>query len=57
MTMLLRDGLPIVVGAGVGAAYYYFVGCRTGGCPITSNLYATTLYGAMMGWLTVGLFR
>lgn len=38
-------------GAVVGFLYYRFVGCRTGACPLTSNPYIATLYGAAMGVL------
>lgn len=38
-----------LIGALAGYAYYYFVGCNSGSCPITSNWYISTLYGSMMG--------
>lgn len=41
--------LPVAVGALLGYAYYYFIGCNTGSCPITSNPYTTTGYGALLG--------
>ncbi len=44
-------------GAAVGLLYQRFVGCRTGSCPITSNPYVATLYGALMGYLLSGGFR
>ncbi|MGA9119143.1 MAG: DUF6132 family protein, partial [Bacteroidota bacterium] len=34
-----------------GFLYYYFIGCASGTCPITSNPYVSTLYGAGMGLL------
>jgi ElaB/YqjD/DUF883 family membrane-anchored ribosome-binding protein len=40
-----------VVGAALGFAYYRFVGCSTGGCPITSNPWISTAYGALIGGL------
>jgi len=44
-----------LLGASGGYAYYYFVGCASGTCPISSNPYISTLYGAGMGLiLTVG---
>ena len=46
---ITRFVLPVFIGAGLGYAYYYFIGCNTGTCPITSNPYTTTAYGALMG--------
>jgi uncharacterized membrane protein YedE/YeeE len=43
----------ILAGAVIGFGYYYFVGCRTGTCPISGNPYISTLYGAMIGLLFV----
>jgi Family of unknown function (DUF6132) len=44
-----------LLGAFGGYAYYYFVGCRTGTCPISSNPWISTVYGAGMGLiLTIG---
>lgn len=39
----------IFVGALLGYLYYFFVGCRVGTCPITSNPYLLTLYGVIIG--------
>ncbi len=36
-------------GASLGFAYYYFIGCQSGSCPITSNPVISTLYGLMIG--------
>lgn len=44
-----------VLGAAAGFAYWYFVGCAGGNCPITSSPYISTLYGAGMGALLLGL--
>ncbi len=46
---LLRRVLPVLGGATIGYAYYYFIGCNTGSCPITSNPYISTAYGAFAG--------
>lgn len=47
----LRIILGIVLGGAAGFAYYKLVGCSTGACPLTSNPWITTLYGAAMGLL------
>ncbi|MFA5806719.1 MAG: DUF6132 family protein [Melioribacteraceae bacterium] len=47
--MLIKKILPVIVGAAMGFAYYYFIGCRTGTCPITGNPYISTFYGAIAG--------
>lgn len=48
-----RFVLPVLIGAVLGFAYYYFIGCNTGSCPITSNPYTTTGYGALLGLIWV----
>ncbi len=45
----LKLGAFIALGAIGGFAYYYFIGCVSGTCPITSNPYISTGYGALMG--------
>ena len=45
----LRLALGLVLGAIGGFAYYYYVGCASGTCPIKSNPVLMTLYGAGMG--------
>ena len=49
---LLR-ALSAALGGIAGFAYYYYVGCRTGACPISGNPWVSTLYGALIGWLAV----
>ena len=47
-----------LLGALSGYAYYYFVGCRSGACPISSNPWISTVYGASIGlFLTMGEAR
>ncbi len=43
--------LSVAVGSLGGYAYYYFIGCSSGSCAITSNPLHSTLYGALLGWL------
>ncbi len=49
--------IGIVVGAIGGYAYYYYVGCASGTCAITSKPLNSTLYGAMMGALLFNTFQ
>ncbi len=41
----------VLIGAALGFAYYKFIGCRSGVCPITSNPYISTGYGALLGFV------
>ena len=49
--------LGIVIGGIAGYMYYYYVGCASGTCAITSRPLNSTAYGAMMGRLFVNLFQ
>jgi hypothetical protein len=49
--MILRIVIGAVVGGGLGFAYYKFVGCSTGTCPLTSNPIISSLYGMVVGAL------
>ncbi len=55
--MILRTIVGGLVGAGLGFAWYKWVGCPTGACPLTRNPIITTLYGAALGALVAGNFR
>jgi uncharacterized membrane protein YedE/YeeE len=44
-------------GALLGFAWWYFVGCDSGKCLITSNPLHSTLYGGTMGALALMTFR
>lgn len=48
--MIMRY-VPVAVGAAGGYAYYRFIGCKTGACPLTANPWISTLYGALLGLL------
>ena len=49
--MVLKVLLGVIVGGGLGFAYYYFIGCYSGTCPIQSNPYVATLYGSALGFV------
>ncbi len=44
-----RPAIYALLGGAAGFAYYYFIGCASGTCPITGNPYVSTMYGAFMG--------
>lgn len=47
----------VLVGAILGYAYYYFIGCTTGSCAITSKPINSTVYGSVMGYLMFSVFE
>jgi Family of unknown function (DUF6132) len=47
----LRLIIGLAIGGLLGFAYYYFIGCNGGTCPITSNPYKSTLWGMAIGGL------
>lgn len=47
----------LLLGAIAGYAYYYFIGCNSGTCAITSRPVNSTVYGAVMGALLVSSFK
>ena len=47
----LKIYLFVFLGGVGGFAYYYFIGCVNGSCPITSNPYISTSYGMLIGFL------
>ena len=48
--------IGIIGGAAVGLGYWYFIGCNTGTCAITSSPVNSTIYGGLMGVLLVNWF-
>lgn len=60
MNFILKNKLSIlgiVVGAIGGFLYYYYIGCASGTCPITSKPLNSTAYGALMGGLLFTSFK
>ena len=53
---IMITGIGIVVGAIAGYLYYYYVGCASGTCSITSKPLNSALYGALMGGLVFNMF-
>jgi len=53
---LLLTGIGIAIGALAGYGYYFYVGCASGTCAITSKPLNSTLYGAFMGGLIFNMF-
>ena len=56
-SMILRIIIGAVAGGGLGFAYYKFVGCSTGSCPLTSDPIISSLYGMVVGALVAGSFH
>jgi len=60
MNFILKHKLTIagiITGAIGGYLYYYFIGCVSGTCMITSKPVNSTLYGALMGGLLFNMFK
>ncbi len=47
----------IILGALAGYLYYFYVGCASGTCAITSKPVNSTLYGALMGGLLCNMLN
>ncbi|HEX2968919.1 MAG TPA: DUF6132 family protein [Bacteroidales bacterium] len=43
--------LSIIAGALLGFLYFYFVGCKSGSCAITSDPFASMITGGILGFL------
>lgn len=53
---VIITGLGIAIGAIAGYGYYFYVGCASVTCAITSKPLNSTLYGALMGGLIFNMF-
>jgi outer membrane lipoprotein SlyB len=47
----------LIAGAAGGFAYWYFIGCSSGSCPIKSVWYLSTIFGAVLGYLVGGIIE
>jgi hypothetical protein len=47
----LKHIIGLLVGVAGGFLYYWFVGCSSGSCAITSNPWMSMLWGTIMGYL------
>jgi hypothetical protein len=59
-TILTRYKLEIagmIAGAIVGWSYWFYVGCASGSCPITSSPTISTIYGAFLGMTAFSIFK
>lgn len=43
----------VIIGGTLGYLYYYFVGCTSGSCAITSNPISSILFGGILGLFIV----
>ena len=49
--------LGILLGGILGYAYYFYIGCNSGSCAITSKPLNSTLYGMVLGYLLLSSFQ
>jgi hypothetical protein len=60
MNLILKYKITLIgiaIGGLAGYLYYYFVGCASGTCAITSSPLNSTLYGILMGALLFNSFE
>ena len=53
--IILKFAALILAGGGLGFLSYRLIGCSSGACPLTSNPYISTIYGAVLGALVAGV--
>ena len=49
--ILLKRVAPVLGGAVLGYLYYFYIGCNSGHCPISSDPLISTVYGGVIGLL------
>lgn len=55
--MIIKLVIGAAIGGGLGFAYYKFIGCSSGACPLTSHPVVSSIYGAVLGALIATSFR
>ncbi len=43
--------IGVVIGGIGGYLYYYYIGCTSGSCPITSNPWSSIFSGSLIGMI------
>lgn len=56
-TTIIKWSLGIALGAIAGYLYWFYIGCNSGSCAITSSPVNSTLYGGLMGGLLLNTFE
>lgn len=56
-TTILKWSIGITLGAVAGFLYWFYIGCNSGTCAITSSPINSTLYGGLMGGLVLNMFE
>jgi hypothetical protein len=54
---ILKWSIGITLGAVAGFLYWFYIGCNSGTCAITSSPINSTLYGGLMGGLVLNMFE
>ncbi len=55
--IILKWSIGITLGAVAGYLYWFYIGCNSGTCAITSSPVNSTLYFGLMGGLVVNMFE
>ena len=53
----LKSLIGMFLGLIASLIYYYKVGCTSGSCPITSNIWLTSIWGLVFGYLVGDMFN
>lgn len=61
MKQIIRNNwmyiLGFLLGAIGGYAYWYYIGCSSGTCPITSSPLMSVIFGVVLGSTIGGMFK